>query len=150
MNEKYWLIGMGVLVVCFLGLLWLFRGKKRNAEPLQAKPIGAAAVLSVNEILAPAYLLAHADDKSFYTSLHQAIWQFFAHSFHLSGSEMNKGTLVVRLKENKIDPVLIEKTQYILQQCETGMFTNADLMDDKNSLLQKTKEILEGIGVSLL
>ena len=58
----------------------------------------------------------------------------------LSGSEMNKEILSVRLKEKKIDQKLIsEEAQHILQQCETGMFTNADFMDDKNSLLQKQK-----------
>src|SRR4030095_1337464 len=103
-----------------------------------------------NEILVPCYLLAHADDKSFYTSLHQAIWKFFVHNFNLSGSEINKRNLAIKLKENNIDPVLIERTQHILQQCEAGMFTGADLMDDKNVLLQKTKETLEAIGESLL
>jgi hypothetical protein len=150
MSEKYWLMGMAVLVVCFLGFLWLFRAKKRNTEQIPANPTASVAALSVNEILAPAYLLAHADDKSFYTSLYQAIWKFFTHSFHLSGSEMNKKNLSVKLKENKIGPALIEETQHILQQCETGMFTNADLMRDKNNLLQKTKETLEEIGKSLL
>src|SRR5260221_2223360 len=149
MSEKYLFIGMAVLLACFLGLLWLVRDKKRNTELTPANHATKTA-LSVNEILAPAYILAHADDKSFYTSLHQAVWKFFIHAFHLSGSEMNKRNLSIRLKENKIDSALIEATQHILQQCETGMFTNANLMDDKNSLLQKTKETLEGISESLL
>ena len=149
MSEKYLFIGMAVLIVCFFGLLWLFRDKKRNTVSTPDKHATATA-LSVNEILAPAYILAHADDKSFYTSLHQAVWKFFTHSFHLSGSEMNKRNLAVKLKENKIDSTLIEEIQHILQQCETGMFTNADIMNDKNSLLQKTKETLEAIGESLL
>ena len=63
---------------------------------------------------------------------------------------MNKRNLSTRLKENKIDPALIEETQHILQQCETGMFTNADLAHDKNILLQKAKETLEKISESLL
>ena len=149
-RKKYWLMGMAVLVVCFLSLLWLFRAKKRDSEQIPANAAATVDALSVNEILAPAYLLAHADDKSFYTSLYQALWKFFDHSFHLSGSEMNKGNLLIKLNENKIDPALIEETRHILGHCETGMFTNADLMNDKNSLLQKTKETLEEIGKSLL
>ena len=150
MNEKYWVIGIGVLILCFLGLLWLFRNKKGNTGQLQNIPVKTVTSLSVNEILAPAYLLSHADDKNFYTSLYQAIWKFFGNVFHLSGSEMNKRTLSIKLKENKIDQELIEEVQHILQQCETGMFTNADLAYDKNRLLQKTKETLEEIGESLL
>jgi hypothetical protein len=149
MSEKYLLIGMAVLVLCFITLLWLFRSKKRITDQT-AIPVLAKTALPVNEILAPSFLLVHADDKSFYTSLYQAIWSFFSNSFNLSGSEMNKRTLTIKLKENKAGPELIEEIQHLLQQCEAGMFTNADLLYDKNGLLQKTKITLEEIGKRLL
>ena len=58
--------------------------------------------------------------------------------------------LFAKLKEEKIDPALVDKLKDILQQCETGMFTNANLIIDKNELLLDAKQVLEKISGYLL
>jgi pyruvate/oxaloacetate carboxyltransferase len=59
---------------------------------------------------------------------------------------MNKKSLSAKLKENKISEKLINDALQILQQCETGMFTNTSIMKNKDELLQKTRKVLEEIN----
>ena len=62
---------------------------------------------------------------------------------------MNKEKIATKLKESKVDEVLIDDLKNILQQCEAGIFTNARLKADKELLLVKTKDVLEKINKSL-
>ena len=55
--------------------------------------------------------------------------------YNLSGSEMNKENLLAKMQNDKIERNIIEEVQNILQQCEAGMFTNANLSGDKSLLL---------------
>jgi hypothetical protein len=149
-GKKYWLLGGAAMLLCLIALILFFRNKKIKPGQKLVNSTASKTTLPVNEILAHAYLLAHADDKSFYTSLYQSIWKFFGYYFKLSGSEMNKKNLSIMLKANKVDKGLIDDVNEILRLCEAGMFTNADLMSDKNNLLQKTKQVLEEISQYLL
>jgi hypothetical protein len=148
-NEMmYWVIGAGLLV-CLAGLSWFIQ--KRKKKPVineNEKP--KTEIPSIKEILAPAYILSEAEGKKFYSTLHQSIWNYFRLNFHLSGSDMNKDSLKRKLKEKQVSDRYITDVLDILQQCETGMFTNARLEIDKRELLKNSNEILEKINNSLL
>jgi BatD DUF11 like domain len=142
----YWWIGGAGLLVCIFGLFWFVvkRRKKTGVKKIEEeKPAG----LSIKEILEPAYLLAHADDKSFYSSLHQCIWNYFGQYFNLEGSDMNKDDLYKGMKEKKLDEDQCRDMLDILQQCEAAMFTNAEFAYDKQELLNRTKTALEQIKI---
>ena len=49
----------------------------------------------------------------------------------------------MRLQQKNIPQNFIAGLKHILTECETGMFINASLLNDKSSLLQQTKDILE-------
>lgn len=146
-QNNYWLISVG-MVLLFSGIFWIFRKRKINAGQTIIKSTPKNS-LPVNEILAPASLLIKADDQTFYSSLQHSIYNYFNFYFNLSGSEMNKVNIAGKLKESKVDEVLIDDLKNILQQCEAGIFTNANLEVDKNLLLAKTKDVLEKINKSL-
>lgn len=148
-QNKYWLIGGGI-VLLFGSLFWYLRKGRVIMGKSKILPTAMKVYsLSVNEILAPASLLIKADDQTFYSSLQHSICDYFGFHFNLSGSEMNKENIAGKLKESKIDEVLIDDIKNILQQCESGIFTNANLEVDKNLLLAKTKDVLEKINKSL-
>jgi LPXTG-motif cell wall-anchored protein len=148
-SSNLWFVGGGVLLV--LGcLIWFLKKRKINfrKETIQQTE-RKNNTLSVEQVLAPAFLLVKSDDKSFYSSLRKAVSNYFGFHFNLSGSEISKEKFFKKLKENKVNEELITELQDMLQQCEAGLFTNADLSVDKNLLLNKARKILEKINESL-
>ncbi len=150
-NKKmYWLIGGGVLIILG-GFFLFFKRKEHNSGKEIIQPFEKKNnIILVEQVLDPVFLLIKADDKSFYSSLRQAIWNYFGLHFNLSGSEMSKDNIVAKLKESKVNEELINELKNILQQCETGIFINANLLMDKSQLLDKVRKMLGKINESLL
>jgi hypothetical protein len=149
-NNFSWLlvIGLGILV-CFSFAFFIFRQRMKKPAVIEyEKPV--AENLSIKEMLVPVYTLQEAGDKDFYSALNEIIWKYFQSKFHLAGSDMNKDSLKRKLEEKQVNREHIGKVLDILQQCETGMFTNVLLIVDKTELLNRTKYALEQINSSLL
>ncbi|MEO7393582.1 MAG: BatD family protein, partial [Chitinophagaceae bacterium] len=148
-KPKYWLTIALLLVGVGIWSLF-FNNKKRKALQIdklwEAKEV---AVMSIEEMLIPAALLAHGDDKQFYILLRQSIWNFFDSHFNLSGSAKNKENIVAKMRERKLDSNVINELQTILQQCEAVEFTNAKLVNDKVILLNQAKELFKKIESGL-
>jgi len=148
-QRKYWLFALAFVIMCLVAFVLFFK-KKKNKRLMINDGLTGSKTPTVNEILSPSYLLKIADDKNFYNSLQQAIWKFFSIHLHFTGSEMSKGYLAIRLKENGIDQNTIDNIRDILQKCEVGTFTGANILNNKNDLLQETKQTLEKIEKFLL
>jgi LPXTG-motif cell wall-anchored protein len=149
-QNNYWFIGGGI-VLLFSSLFWFIRKRRMNAEQvIMLQSERKADSLSVKEVLVPTSLLIMADDKTFYAALRQSIWNYFEFHFNFSGSGMSKENIVAKLNENKVNEELITEMKNILQQCEAGLFTNANLAADKTILLDKAKDVLEKLDESLL
>ncbi len=147
-NKKYWLPAFGAVIVC-AGIVFLLRKKtKGNAIKTAIPVIEKKQTISIDELLKPVQL--QVTDKDFYRVLHQSIWSFFSSYYKLSGTGMNKENLLARMKESRLDQSLIDETAMILQQCETGMFTNAVITEDRQLFFTNTKMLLEEIEKELL
>jgi BatD DUF11 like domain len=145
----FWFISVGVLVV--LGsILWFLKKRKLRDKKEMTQPVDIRPGLSVEQVLSSSSLLISAEDKIFYASLNQSIWNYLGTQFQLSGSQISKENIVAILKERKVQEDLIAEMSNILQQCEAGMFTNANMLVDKALMLEKAKKILEKIDESLL
>ena len=132
--------GIVVLLVLLILLYWIFIRKEAvTTIPVSQEP----AKPTVEELLLPVQLLTSGEDKQFYTALHSVIWQFTGEQFNLSGSELNKRSLVVKMNTAGISSDTTERLIHVLEQCEAGMFTNVSLEQDKQSILSETKEVLE-------
>ncbi len=86
-----------------------------------------------------------AENKMFYSSLHQCIWNYLQLQFNLSGSEMNKERLIHLLKENKVAVGVIDDLSSVLYECEKGIYTNADAAVNKRELLESSRKVLNEI-----
>ena len=136
-----------VLLVLLILFYWVFRKKEpEKFLPVQQKPV----LPSVESLLQPAYTEVMEEGNQFYSTLHQITWKFAGEQFGLSGSEMNKQTLAAKMNEAGVDANLSANLFRVLEECETGMFTNASLLHDKQSMLAATKEVLEHIRAVLL
>lgn len=149
-GEKYWLVALLAFTgfIAVLSLYFIYKKRKTTTlvnKDAEIKPI----VISVEELLAPAAMNIHADEKSFYSSLHQAVWTFLGTKLHLSGSGVNKENLVTAMQESHIKQEYIHDVQEILLQCEAGRFTHAIFTEDKTILLQKTRILLKELETVL-
>ena len=102
--------------------------------------------LTITEILQPATIFSEADDKTFYNILRNCIWNFFTVQFDLTGSKMNKSALSIVMKQKGVTKESEKKLLEILDQCETGIFTNVESAGEKKKLLEETKKILVKIS----
>jgi hypothetical protein len=140
-NRKASLIAasiVGLLLLVVLGY-WLTKKKEPVIESKEtvapAKP-----VISVNDVLKPAYLLIPAADKDFYMVLQQSIFNFFQQYFDYAGN-MNKEVISARFKgENE---GLYNNIMNVLQQCEAGIYTGAIMQEDRGALLVVVKALLD-------
>ncbi len=143
-NKKYW---TGWIAGCFLlATIFIFIARVRKNKKLIKAPIVTETndYPTVMEILQPAHVFSGADDKMFYNTLRNCIWNFFTGRFGLTGSKMNKTTLLIAIQH--IDEKNKKAILDILDQCETGIFTNVESAGEKKKLLEQTKDLLEQIS----
>ncbi len=140
----WWLaVGLAFAIIFLLILRVIINKKVINLQ----QPADAYSNLpTVEEILQPANIFSDADDKTFYNILRNCIWKFFTEYFGLTGSNMNKSSLSKALEQKKIDEKNRIEIMEILEECETGIFTNSYDAGDKKKLLEETKEALEKIN----
>lgn len=147
-NGKYWLEAAGLLVVIAGIVFWMMKRRKVLATEQAILTTEKTTVITINELLETVQL--NETHKIFYTTLHQAVWSFFGNYYKLAGTEMNKENLFARMKESGLDRSLIDETATLLQQCETGMFTNVSITEDRELFFKNTKRLLGEIEKALL
>ena len=135
--------GIVVTLVLLILVYWIFIRK----EPIVPELAKLEVTLpTVEELLAPANAVITEDSSQFYSVLHTVLWKFAAEKFDLSGSEMNKQTLAVRMKDKGFDSNLTNRLLYVLEQCEAGIYTTVSLEEEKQTILMEAKEMLNSIS----
>lgn len=147
-NEKYWLAGAGLVFVLAGIVFWMMKRKKVSATEQAILTTEKTTIIKINDLLETVQL--NETDKNFYTTLHQAVWSFFGDYYKLAGTEMNKENLFARMRESGIDKSLIDETATVLQQCETGMFTNVSNTEDRLLIFNNVRRLLREIEKALL
>jgi len=116
--------------------------KSIKAEPMIAS---ARTFIPISRILQPATTFSEADDITFYTALRNCIWDFFAEYFGLTGSNVNKNSVMAIMKQKGVNAENQERIMDLLRRCEFGVFTYSEGNVDKKAMLKETKELLEQI-----
>lgn len=132
-----------IIVALLVGLTllyWLLPGKKIISQP-QPETI-KDPLPPVGEILKPAQVLVPAADKDFYNILHQSVWSWLARRFKLEGTGMSKQGIMLAMEASHIDADTIRELQAVLTHCETAMYTNASLEEDKQAFIEKIRQLL--------
>jgi BatD DUF11 like domain len=144
---KWWLAGAVLFTLIAVLLIWLRKTRPTKNQVAAAETPNT--VVPVAEILKRAHTFIEADDKTFYSVLRTCIWFFFTQHFGLTGSKMNRSGLADVMQEKNIDEVSQKAILEILDQCSTGVFTNAEEGADKNRVLDETKNVLVKISGQL-
>lgn len=139
-NAAIWIVS-GLAIIAVLTLIVLKRKSKRTIPVTteMAKPVNKP---SVTELLQPASILLESGDHSFYAALRAAIWQFNSQKFGLSGSGVNKRSLLDALQQANIAHSDQQELLRILDACEEGLFTGAVETGDRKELLEETRRLL--------
>ncbi len=133
-----------VFLVLIILMYWIFRKIPPEKELTERqKPF----LFSVESLLAPAYASISEESSRFYSVLHGIIWEFTAQKFSLTGSGMKKQIVADKMREAKIKMSVADSLLQVLEQCETSMFTNTNLSDDRSRLLLQVKEVMENINM---
>ncbi len=150
-KSRWWLSAVGLFVLMAVVFLWLKnkRNPARVAEEQKKMNESAQPPISIEEILMPASFSLDNENKIFYKELNHAIWDYFNHRLGFSGTQMNKNALESILIAKGAKSGLIDKLIEIIHQCETGIYTNAEINLNKPELLKDTQQILKTIDDSL-
>ncbi len=136
------------------GILYLFAGlllltstillfSKKGKRKVSGTEDVLKTVVSVEKFLLPAAINLHVEDKSFYLSLSRAIWNYLSATYILTGSEMSKQIFIEKMKSSGTANDSINELIGILDKCETGIYADAVLTEDKTKLLERTGDILK-------
>ncbi|MCG2617610.1 BatD family protein [Terrimonas sp. NA20] len=137
---KVW-IGGG-LVLCLVIVMFAVRKMQKTKRKPVEQPVLATPRPGITELLKPVTILLQADETTFYTALRNAIWDFAGQQFGLTGSLMNKRALMQELDLRQVAEVDQQSILRILDTCETGMFTGASAITDKQQLLEETRHVM--------
>ena len=147
-KRKYWLAGTGLLVVLAGIVFWMIKRRKVSTTEQAIRTAEKTKTITTDELLESVQI--NETNKDFYASLHQSVWSFFGNYYKLAGTEINKENLFARMKESGLDRSLVDETATLLQQCETGMFTNVSITEDRQLIFNNTKRLLGEIEKALL
>ncbi len=142
-HNTIWLYGSIFFVVLLIILVQLKKPKQK--ETVNEKIVEQNETdISPAELLKPVQFSLVADDGMFYTLLQKSIWDYLGTQLKLSGTKINKVELYKVMAERNM------KEQYhvmldVLEECEAAVFTKAEMMHDKQQLLDKARTILAQI-----
>jgi hypothetical protein len=139
-NSTIWLYATIFCVVMLIILLQLKKSRKEEIVK-QKVPDLAETNVSMVDLLKPVQFSLVADDGNFYTLLQKSIWEHLGTQLKLSGSKMNKDELYKVMREGNREELYREILD-VLQECEAAVFTKAEMMRDKEELLDKARLVL--------
>lgn len=147
-DRSLWiLIGAGAFVLVTGLLLWVVN-RKKNVKMKREKALANVAmrVVPVDEILQPASLTLNESQKIFYDTLNRCIWNYFSNRLN---TQMIKRELSGVLSAKGVGQNHITSILNIIQKCEEGVYTTADIHVDKTELLANTQTTLASVDNTL-
>jgi hypothetical protein len=138
-----------IWLACLAAMIFalVFYSLTRFRKSIKREPVvvDARTQIPVSRILQPATTFSDADDITFYRALRNCIWDFFTEYFGLSGSNVNKNSVLAIMDQKGVNAENQERIMDLLRRCELGVFTQSESYVDKKAMLKETKELLEQI-----
>jgi hypothetical protein len=147
-DRSTWILIGGGAFVLVTGLLVWVVNRKKNVKMKKEKALAdiAMRVVPVDEILQPASLALHDSQKVFYDTLNRCIWNYFSNRLN---TQMIKRELSGVLSAKGVGQNHITSILNIIQKCEEGVYTAADIHVDKTELLANTQATLASVDNTL-
>jgi len=152
-HQLKWLLTVAGLAILLIGIFVFVKWKQSSTdeyEELKKLNVPATVPATVEEILSPANSALNKENKIFYNELTRSIWNYLQDRLPGSNLNMNKSDLAAILDLKAVKPELINKLMIVIHQCETGVYTNAEMNIDRSALLENTSTILASIDRTLV
>ena len=104
----------------------------------------ANSPVSIEEILMPASLVIDKD-KIFHAELKLAIWNYFHDRLSYPDTQISKTQLANTLAQKGVEQRLVNTLIEVIDQCEAGAYTNAEMNRGKTELFQTARQTLTDI-----
>ena len=138
-----WMTCLALMIIAMVFYSWARFRKSIKRKPLMGN---SKTLIPVSRILQPATTFSDADDITFCTALRNCIWEFFTEYFGLTGSNVNKNSVLATMKQKGVSSENQERIMDLLRRCELGVFTHSESKIDKKEMLKETRELLEDIA----
>ncbi len=143
--------GITGVIAVVLGTVLALAGYYTWQRAKRKREKKAALITTVTQLPTAADLLSsiknsgEKDATAFYTALRHSIWQFAAIHLPLAGSNMSKAMFKKELELKAIPQQEITALFSIVDECETGIFTNVLPATERENLLARAGELLSSI-----
>lgn len=145
-----WVAGVGSgLLVLITGIFFIQHKKEKKAEQKKIVPQQVEEDVqpqkSMDAYLQPAaYVLEGLHPKQFYILLLQGLQDFLIERLNLQATTISNTQLVYALQQ-KNWPDLATQFQELSQACELAVFSPVEITDDREQLMQQSKELMQEV-----
>ena len=140
-----WYWWLSIVVAGGVVTALVLRKRKKRQLNVKETPVPQATRLLIDEILLPPQMMLAAGEKKFYSELNKSVWKYLSQKISLDGSNMSKSMLAKHLSDSGIEKEDISRIISVLQQCETGMYTNTVPGSNNQELYDKARQVLKSI-----
>jgi hypothetical protein len=146
-NWKLIFIPVFSLAILVAIVFLLLKRKKRKEVILEKnkQEDQAAKLLSTENILAPARETLHSSDKNFLQQLNHAIWDWFKLNLGIEGNKVNKHQLSSILQSRSVPKTKADELVEMLHKTELGIYTDANILVNKQELYNEALGLLKEI-----
>lgn len=145
-----WVAGVGSgLLVLIAGIFFIQHKREKKAEQkimvTQQAEEDIEPQKTMDAYLQPAaYVLQGLHPKQFYTLLLQGMQDFFIERLNLQTKTVSNAQIVRELQQ-KNWPDLATQFQQLSQACELAIFSPMEITDDREQLMQQSKELMQEV-----
>jgi hypothetical protein len=140
-----WLLLLCPVILTGGILLWVKMKKDTSRARGQSPREHENPPISVDKILLPAKSALSGPDKIFYEELDRSIWNYFDARLDNFRDQRIKKQLINILISKGVQPAMADKLVEVINACETGIYTNAQMDLDKRKLFEDAQQILIAI-----
>jgi hypothetical protein len=144
----WWIMAAGFLLLAAIAFgirsISLEQYKARK-EKIQIE--AACTSVTLEQVLPLAQATIDGEDKIFYKELNKALWDYLHYKVGVSGSQMSKEVVRKVLLAKNVRPHLVDEMIDVIRLSEIGSYTGAQMNLSKIEVFQRTKNVLQEIGI---
>ena len=137
---------LAILPLALMPLVSFLKKRKEENQPseIELKRSGANKVAIAKLTQAKQYMQSN-NDKAFYDEVIRSIWDYLQDKFGMEKSDLDKAIIKNTLTDNNIDAATIEGVNEVISNCEIALFAPSAVGLNKQSIYDKTINLISNI-----
>lgn len=148
-NTAYWLGGLAVLAgAATLVVIWL-RKKRRPSQTPSGITTPPSVMTMADRRLRSAQENIRENGTAFYEELNKALWLYISQKYEIGLGALVKTAAIQTLSERGVAQNIISDIHYLTQKCELALYTPINDIEERESLLTRTREVIVALEKSI-